>query len=310
VATYWQWRSKHPENKLLYYVCGVEYSLVQEVKDALLAHWSHANIIKLDCKSSDWADVEHWILVEAEGLKLVCLENAQLLKPHQWERLAEYAWRIADMSLALTILVVVTNEEKPETAEARFRPFVEKGRFVECKQLSIDGLKRYCEDDYQCLPDAADRLLELCSYNFRKVNNELEKLRLLKLSPITPADVEKYVVFSADDLLVRYLLNRQSELAAKVAHVIPTSGCQSVMTYLTKKLSFIYVSMLNDAPGIGAHRLAARVGVQPWQLLEYFEVKRNWSLSLLEDKLRVLCQLEAMYAQNPTNVLQLLVRWW
>lgn len=310
MATYWQWKSKHPENKPLYYVCGSEYSLVQEVKDSLIQQWRNVETWRLDAKQMKWSTIESQLLLSRPGINHLVLDNAHLLKPASWELIERLAQAIVSTASTTQLLTVITNEENPDTASSRFRPFVEKGRYVECKQLTEDGLKKYCMTDYCLTEEAADELIELCSSNFTKINNELEKLSLLGLNPVTPDTVRKFVVFSAEDLLVNHLLRRNMELAFRTLHVLKESDCPRVLSILASKLMFFRIAYSKDAPGIGAHKLAAAVGVQAWQLLEFFKIKRFWDAAMMDSKLQLITELERIYHSQRGNVLYFLVKWW
>lgn len=223
MALYWQFKSKHPEFKLLYYICGAEFSLVQEVRDAVISQWKHQAIsdsVVLDCGVDSWSDIDSVLHMQPVGRRIVVLDNFQEIKDaRKIGTVISVAWNIGIGVLSNIVLVVVSNEEKPETSSELYRPFVEKGRFVECKTMSVENLKRYCVEDYNCTEDAAELLLEKVSYNFVALNNELEKLSCLDVQ-ITRDLVDKLVLFSADNLLLRYLLNNQPVQAAKVVHVV------------------------------------------------------------------------------------------
>lgn len=83
-----------------------------------------------------------------------------------------------------------------------------------------------------------------------------------------------------------------------------------VLSTLVKKLSFLLLMMKNDRVRITAHALAAKLECQPWQLLEYFEMKKWWNEDKIVSKLKLVTELESVYASNQSNILPLLVGWW
>ena len=296
--------------KLLYYICGREYSLVQEVKDSVVSQWATNNVFRQDCVSVNFDIVESTIMTQRPSPIVYVLENAQLLSDSNWQVIEFAARRIIGGDLLGVILIVVTNEDKPDTKLSRFRPFVEKGRFVECKSLNLDSLKRYCQEDYHLTPEAADLILERVSYDFRKLNNELEKLACLNLTVISKQTVDDLVVFSASDLLLTHLLHNQSSRASMVTAVVDYRDTNYILGTLCRKLVFLCRMLRNDASGMSAHRLAAKLGVKPWQLVEYFPLKRFWTCEGLLSHIRLITEIEKLYYYHRSNILHLLVEWW
>lgn len=310
MAQYWQFRAKHPEHKLLYYICGREYSLVQEVKDSVVSQWGTNDVFRQDCASVNFDVIESTIMTQRPASIVHVIENAQLLSDLNWQVIEFAARRIIAGDLLGVVLVVVTNEDKPDTKQSRYRPFVEKGRFVECKSLNMDSLKRYCQEDYHLTPEATDLILERVSYDFRKLNNELEKLACLGLDVIPKQLVEDLVVFSASDLLLTHLLHNQPSRASMVTAVVDYRDTNYILGTLCRKLVFLCRMLSNDAPGMSAHRLAAKLGVKPWQLVEYFPLKRSWTSEDLLSHIRLITEIEKLYYYHRSNVLLLLVEWW
>jgi hypothetical protein len=122
--------------------------------------------------------------------------------------------------------------------------------------------------------------------------------------------VKQFVVFEADDLFLNKMLIRSRDQAKQVVSAVPQDTIPRVLNQLTKKLAFLYQVIINDAPGIGAHKLAGILGVQPWQLLEYFAIKKYWTASAILEKLKLLTVMEAQYTSHKTNILSLLAAWW
>jgi len=310
MANYTQWKSKHPENKNLYYVCGIELALCLEVVDAIIKQWPHARVVDLDARKIPFGQIDVALLEQPIGLRVVILRNIDVLLPGALVYIEHTAWLISQGKLPQTILVVYTAEDNPETSQDLYRPFVEKGRFVECKAMSVDNMKKYAMEDYRLTALAADLILELVSYNFNRLNNELEKLSCLDLLQIDENIVRELVVFSADDTFISHLLKHNNTQANLVVSAVPPDSINSVLTTLAKKLAFLYLVVINDTPGIGAHKLAAILGVQPWQLLEYFQIKRYWSAPTILEKLKLLTVIEQHHSSYASNVLPLLCAWW
>ena len=305
---FFQWKAKHPEHKPLYYVCGEEISTRLEVLDGVVSQFL-ARKINVDAKRG-FADIENAILSETVQLKVITINNADSLDENQREILTEWAMRIAKGQMMQTVLVLHTNEVNPVTSLPFYRPYVEKGRFIECKTMTVENMVKYATDGYNLTESAANLLAEMVSYNFLKFNNELEKLSCLDLQIVDDSVIKELVVFSADDVFVTYMLNRNKKNAALVASSVNPATINSVLTFISRRLSFLYLVIQNDAPGIGAHKLAAILGVQPWQLLEYFSIKKYWNTALIIEKLKLLTVIEQQYSLYNSNILALLVNWW
>ena len=308
MANYWQFRSKHPEYKSAYWVCGEEMALRLEVVDSVVSQFQCQN--KYWAEASDFSRVEDIILCETQERKVVVVEHAEAFKDYQADQVTKWASKIVAGKMGQTILIVHADEKNPDTAQPRYRPFVEKGRFVECKAMSVDGMRKYAMEDYKLTQPAADLLAELVSFNFLKFNNELEKIHCLNLESVDENIVRELVVFSAEDIFVKYMLSRNLNGAKMVVSAVNSSTVGSVLTHLAKKLSFLYLLFINDKPGTDAHRLAAVLGVQPWQLLEFFAIKRVWNSHLIMEKLKILTAIESQYSTHNTNPLPLLAAWW
>ena len=305
---YFQWRGKHPEHKPLYYVCGEEIATRLEVLDGCVSQFLARRLV-VDAKKG-FADVEIAVLAETQQLKVVTINNADKLDDEQKEIIINWAERIAKGQIMQTVLILHSDEVNPQTSLPIYRPFVEKGRFIECKQMTVENMVKYAMEGYNLTESAANLLAEMVSFNFLKFNNELEKLSCLDLQQIDERIVKELVVFSADDVFVNYMLNRNIKMAQMVASAVDAKQRNSVLTLIAKRLSFLYLVIQKDAPGIGAHKLAAMLNVQPWQLLEYFAIKRFWNGPLILNKLKLLTTVEQQYSAYNSNILSLLVNWW
>lgn len=307
MANFFQWQSKHPEYKPLYYVCGEEMALRLEVIDAVQAQFA-GDRVAVEAKQG-FAAIERAVLTETSRLRIIVVSQADKLKSHQIVTLSDWAWRIVRGELTQTVLILHTEEINPDTALPQYRPFVDKGRFVECKAFTVENMKKYAMQSYPCTEAAADLLIELVSYNFRLLNNELEKLVTFE-TQIDEALVRDVVVFSADDMFLNYMLRRSREQAIKVVSAVPADSIRQVLNTLARKLAFLYLVVIHDAPGMNVHKLAATLGVQPWQLLEFFAIKRYWNGPTLLEKLKLLTTIESHYYQHSSNILLLLASWW
>ena len=282
--------------------------MVQEVKDSVIAQWERMDTVRLDV-SQGFAQIESAVLSVGTQLRHVVVENAQKFHDRHWEFITDWAWAIVQGKLQV-LLTITSDEEKPNTILERYRPFVEKGRFVECKQVTAESLEKYCVDDYGLSADNAAFIIDLCGYNFIKLNNELEKLRFVYGSNIQRHDIESLVVFTPQNLVVKYLLERNGESASKVVHTLIKSEISEIFRTLVVKLSFFLLVYKLDKPGMGAHRLATAAGCQPWQLLEYFSMKKHWTVTSLQEKLKLLTEFEDVWSKTQSNILGLLCRWW
>lgn len=310
MANFWQFRSKHPEHKRLYYVCGAEVGLVQEVVDLIISQWSIKPVIfDCDTKGKSFADMESFSLAAHVVDSIIVIQNAQNLNDKRWEHITKWAWGIVHGDIPRLCIIVISDESKPDTKELKFRPFVEQGRYVECKEMTVDSMKKYCTTDYDITEEAADLLLSKVSYNFRKLNNELEKLKCLHMR-IRKETIDKFVVFSPSAVILNLLLQRQKDLAIAASVSVNEKDVLTILNTLAKKLAMLYRIMLADGPRMKAHSLAKAVGIKPWQLLEYFEIKRWWNYSSINQAFKSLVKTEIVYRESPKSAMRLLVSWW
>lgn len=205
MAYFLQWLKKYPERKRLIYICGKERVLVNEVLKAELAshNVSDLGLIKLDGAKNSLADIDAEL--NQYGDRLIVIKNADAIK--DWKLILKW---MDSRYMRNTSLICVGDEILPQTNEARYRPFIEKrdsGKFIECKELSLEQTLELIDMKGSFTHDARNALYVACGGNLAKILNEIEKLNYLG-KKITKELVDAFINVSINDNFVNKLFER------------------------------------------------------------------------------------------------------
>jgi DNA polymerase III delta subunit len=207
MAYFLQWLNKFPERKRLVYICGKERLLVNEVLKAEMAsrNVSDLGLIKLDGAKDSIVNIDTELKQYGNNNRLILLKNADQIKDFsfviKWTNLTH---------MRKTSLICVGNEVFPQTKEDRYRPFIEKrdsGKFIECKELSLEQTLELIAMKGSFTHDARNALYVACGGNLSKILNEIEKLNYLGKT-ITKELVDEFVNVSINDNFVNKLFER------------------------------------------------------------------------------------------------------
>ena len=193
MATYKQWKAKYPERKRLMYICGKEQFLVHAVVEAEIeSRKASMHVVRLDAVNDFNSLADALCQIETMG-RVIVLSNCDKLK--SWDFVLSWTAR---SDLVDIHLIVVSGESNPETKKDRFRPFVEKGRFVRCGLLS--SIDEYVRSSIDITTEGMLYLKECVGSNLQKLSNDLDKLKIVCGNRlVTKRDIESCVI-SAPDL--------------------------------------------------------------------------------------------------------------
>jgi DNA polymerase III delta subunit len=237
------------------YICG-EKILVNEVyKKELESRKCEAlNFVVMD--GSDKVPDLHATLnqfsTKSED-RLVVIKNAD--KISNWDFVIEWT---KSRYMRYTSLICVGNETKPQTKEDKYRPFIEKGRFVDCKALKQEQILEMISHTGKFSSGAATALYESCSGDLGKIINEINKFNYLD-GEITKNIVLSHVVSEHTDIIYALFEKGERLQVAKsineknIALLIGTieynlNGMLSIIRHRNKQLNFRDLAEITNIP--------------------------------------------------------------
>lgn len=307
MATYPQWRKKFPEGKRLMYLCGEDKSLVAQVlKDEL----SYRPINDLDYVELDGKDPVADIMgalnqYAKDGFRVVVLRNADTLK--KWGPLLEW---LSGPQMRETTLICVGNDVRPDTKEQRFRPFVEKGRFVECKPLTEEQLQEHIMLAGNYTREAAQLLIERTGGSTALVLNEMRKLAYLP-GPVDMDTVRAYVTVSESERFVDALFDNDKTLAMKIAASMEAEDFGFIVGSLEYALSNLVLLVFVRDKQLDLRDLAERTGIPIFLVGKYLRWGKGVTSSVLYKRIKLLANADAYQRRGLTaGVFERLVSLW
>jgi DNA polymerase III delta subunit len=306
LATFPQWRERFPEGKRLVYICGADRALVSEVYKSEL---SYRPIHELDYVVHDGKDHISDIMASLSqyskgGMRLVVIHNSDLIK--KWEPIIE--WTTSRMKD--TTLLCVGNEVKPDTKQAYFRPFVEKGRFIECKPLNDEQMLDYIVRSGKFTKLAAETLVRRTGGSMFRILNEMKKLEYLP-PPVTPEVVEEYVLVSESDQLVDALFANDKKAAMHIAESLDQKELGFILGSLEYALSNLVLLVSVRDRQASAVDISERTGIPMFLMGKYFAWAKGVTTNVLYKRIKLLANVDALSKRgHTTGVLERLIVLW
>lgn len=208
MADYLQWLRNPGFSKRIWYVCGPERDLVEDVVDSVVASLDLGSWDVAYHRGDDsTADVLASLYQEPlEADRLVLVRDAEKLTC--WSEIL--AW-IGEMPG--TTLILVTNEGNPRKGDNPevFRTIAKVGRFIECRNMNAERMGEYVRHHLDVSKDQAGLLVSMCGSISRLVA-EVSKLQLFEGS-LSDQDIRRLVVRQRSDIYAQALLEGNSDLA-------------------------------------------------------------------------------------------------
>ena len=291
----------------LYYVCGEEICLQElviqtirkTVNPGVMDYYVHDGVDKI-------ANIMDTLTRELVGdKKLVIIRNGQKIK--KFDRVVEWAGRVREFSE--TCLVVQTNEKKVMTKEARYRPFVEQGLFIECKSLSKTKLYEWLLTSIDMTPDAFDLLLEHCGWELSKVLNEVKKLRFL-CRLVKAEDISYLCPRVHDERFVDQLLAGDKVKAKHALKLLGPGDESKVVGLLDYKLNLILQLALLRRQGASLKEAVHKLDISFFVGKLHWDLCQTMSISVIRKRLSLLVSIDTKVGTGVNGALVvLLVQW-
>lgn len=307
MANFLQWYSRRKDVYCLYYVCGEEKCLQElviqiireTVRPGVMDYHSHDGSDKI-------ADIMDTLTREPVGdKKLVIIRNGHKIK--KFDRIVKWAEQVREFTE--TCLIVQTNEVKVSTKEAKYRPFVDLGLFVECKPLSKSKLYEWLLTFTEMTPDAFDLLLESCGWELGKVFNEVKKLRYLGRL-VNVEDIVALCPRTYDERFVEQLLTGDKVKAGRALKLLGYGDKSKVVGLLDYKLNLLLQLALLRRQGVDLKQTVQRLGISFFVAKIHWDLCQTMTVGVIRKRLSLLVNIDTRVRAGQDGALAvLLVQW-
>lgn len=217
--------------------------------------------------------------------QVVILKEAQDLS-RTIEKLTAYANNFQPS----TVLVICYKYKSIDKRKILYKSIMKHGVVFESKKLYEDKLPNWIRDTlyakgYKITPKASQMLVEFLGTDLSKVNNELEKLKIVlpKGTEITPLHIEENIGISKDynNFELRKAIGSRNDLKAfKIVKYFGDNPKDNPMV-LTVSLLFSFFSQLLQLHGLkdkSPRNIASVLRVNPYFVNEYINAARNFPM--------------------------------
>ncbi len=242
MASFVQWSQKRDSLYRIYWLCGSERVLVEEIVDDLKDRIGPSD---LDYRSFDaevTADAELWSHINqfpmVPGAKrLIVIRQADKIK--NWEPLEMW---LSERSTT-TVVFVSSLPDYPRDNEKEVLSHVERigtrGRQIRCSLLSVKDTKNYVRSRLDLTEDGMDLVLSRTQCSAFPVTNFLRKTRILGVTRLSVQQVAALVPQEASGRFIDALLSRDKPSALATAPSIPTSDVGRLLGLLEKRVRWL-----------------------------------------------------------------------
>ena len=231
--------------------------------------------------------------------QVVIVKEAQDLS-RTIEKLATYAANPQPS----TVLVVNYKYKKIDKRKALYKTIIKSGVVYESKKLYenqvADWIRRTLSGkDYTITPKAAQMLVEFLGTDLSKINNELDKLKLIipKGTQITPEHIEENIGISKDynNFELRKAVGERNVLKAhRIVNYFGENPKDNPMV-VTVALLFNFFSQLLHYHGLRDHSpraVASALKINPYFVNEYVSAARNYPMKKVSSVIATLREFD------------------
>lgn len=203
-----------------------------------------------------------------------------------------------------TVLVVNYKYKKIDKRKALYKAINKSGIVYESKKLYenqvADWIRRILSGkNYTITPKAAQMLVEFLGTDLSKINNELEKLKLIipKGTQITPEHIEENIGISKDynNFELRKAVGERNVVKAhRIANYFGENPKDNPMV-VTVALLFNFFSQLLHYHGLSDHSpraVASALKVNPYFVNEYVSAARNYPMKKVSSVIATLREFD------------------
>ncbi|MFY8096813.1 MAG: DNA polymerase III subunit delta [Flavobacterium sp.] len=200
-----------------------------------------------------------------------------------------------------TTILVLAYRDKPDGRKKVFKVIKEKHVYFESKKLYDNQIPDWISKvlkgkKYAIEPKAALMLAEFLGTDLAKIANELDKLQIVfpQGHTFSPKDIEVNIGFSKDYNVFELksaLAIRNQEKAYEIIYHFAQNPKDNPIVVITGQL-FSFFSQLLQFHGLkdrsNKREVAAKIGVNPYFVDEYFTAARNYPMRKVSQIVQVL----------------------
>jgi hypothetical protein len=305
-----QWRKSYPSGCRLLYLCGEDKYLVAEVLIKELAYRpiNPLDYIELDGKTTPVQDIMlHLDQYAKTGYRVVLIRNADQVD--RWGPIIDWT---KSKEMKETVLICVGNEDKPNTKEERFRPFIKnpQGRYVDCKALNEEQATALVMDSGQYTPEAANTLVWLANGESHRLFNAMKKLAYLD-GPVTSEIVKTYVLRSSTEEFVSVLFSGDKRRAMYLVKTLDDKTLAFTMGAIEYALTnMVILSFVRDK-SLPIRDIAERTNIPHFLVAQYLQWMKSATISILYRRIKLLANADAYNRKGLSiGVIERLIAMW
>ncbi len=293
---------KNKNLKPIYFLMGEEPYYIDKVSDFIENNvlseeekgFNQAILYGRDISVEDIVSTAKRYPMMAE-YQVVIIKEAQDLS-RQIEKLAAYA----ENPQPTTILVVNYKYKKIDKRKSLYKTLKKTGVIYESKKLYenqvADWIRRVLSPKgYSITPKAAQMLVEFLGTDLSKINNELEKLKIIlpKESQITPELIEENIGISKDFNnfeLRKAIGDRNTIKAHRIVNYFAENPKDNPIV-VTVSLLFNFFSQLLQFHGLkdkSPRAVASKLKINPYFVNEYATAAKNYPMKKVSAVISIL----------------------
>jgi DNA polymerase III delta subunit len=197
----------------------------------------------------------------------------------------------------LSTVVVFVNDKKNDFLKKLTEAYTDVCVYVDCSYLSAGMIKKWIEgvlpEKKTIADDACDRLIQFCSFDMMRINNEIKKLAYTDGGKISKEDITRLVVPDAQYQLYELankISARDADAALRILKTLlideDATGLLGGLYKHFRRLFYISATLLSNL------ELSKLLNVKEYAVIKSREALKNFSKSRLKKNLDIIYNSE------------------
>lgn len=296
---------KSKNYKPIYFLCGEETYYIDRISDLI-----ESSVLTEDEKSFNQVvlygrdtTVEEIVSTAKRfpmmaDFQVVIVKEAQNLSK-TFEKFESYA-----LNPQLTTILVFAYRDKPDGRKKIFKTIKDKGVWFESKKLYDNQVPDWIVkvlkgQNYGIEPKAAAMLAEFLGTDLAKINNELEKLKIVfpEGHIFTPKNIEENIGFSKDYNVFELksaLATRNQQKAYTIIHNFAANPKDNPIVVVSGQM-FAFFAQLLQYHGLkdkSKFNAAKALGVNPFFMDEYATASKNYPMRKVSQIIEIIRDMD------------------
>jgi DNA polymerase-3 subunit delta len=296
---------KSKNYKPIYFLCGEETYYIDRISDLI-----ESSVLTEDEKSFNQVvlygrdtTVEEIVSTAKRfpmmaDFQVVIVKEAQNLSK-TFEKFESYA-----LNPQLTTILVFAYRDKPDGRKKIFKTIKDKGVWFESKKLYDNQVPDWIVkvlkgQNYGIEPKAAAMLAEFLGTDLAKINNELEKLKIVfpEGHIFTPKNIEENIGFSKDYNVFELksaLATRNQQKAYTIIHNFAANPKDNPIVVVSGQM-FTFFAQLLQYHGLkdkSKFNAAKALGVNPFFMDEYATASKNYPMRKVSQIIEIIRDMD------------------